>query len=90
MIPSPQTTWGQGWRLGSKDPFSGVTIHRGTGGELVVDCKASWDQKPVWAQEGHEKVAKLDYHFAKVSIQGTWPSGLLTQMSPSNTERAWA
>lgn len=56
----------------------------------MVDCKASWDQKPVWAQEGDEKVAKLDYHFAKVSIQGTWPSGLLTQMSPSNTERAWA
>lgn len=41
--------------MGSKDPFSGVTIHRGTGGELVVDCKASWDQKPVWAQEGMKK-----------------------------------
>ena len=56
----------------------------------MVDREASWDQKPIWAQEGDEKVAKLYYHFAKVSIQGTWPSGLLTQMSPSNAERAWA
>lgn len=46
--------------------------------------KASWDQKPVRAQEGDEKVA--NYYFAKVGIQGTWPSGLLTQKSPSNTE----
>lgn len=67
--------------MGSKDPFSGVTIHRGTGGELVVDPEASWGQKPVWAQEGDEKVAKLYYHFAKVSNQGTWPSELPTQMS---------
>ena len=56
----------------------------------MVDREASWDQKPIWAQEGDEKVAQLYYPFAKVSIQGTWPSGLLTQMSPSNTERAWA
>ena len=41
--------------MGSKDPFSGVTIQRDTGGELVVDREASWDQKPIWAQEGDEK-----------------------------------